>query len=809
MPYSVLDFGAVSGEKVDNTTSFQKAIDSCAAAGGGTVNVPAGDFGIDMISLRDNVELHLESGSRLLSLLKPVPEQGITCGEPSCNPKRYLIGGVKLKNAAITGNGIIDGRGYIHFWNKNDGLEHPLYGQRYWPGLHRPKGLIHFRESRDIVIRDITIIDPPCYNLWLLGCDDCNLSGIRIRADLRGPNDDGIDLDCCSNVSISGCDILCGDDGIALKSDIHELGYDKACENIVISDCRIKTTSDGIRIGYEGDGAIRRVAISNCVIYDTMIGISLMVAISPDDGRGVNIEKGPEITDISFDNLIIDAFQTFNFQYPKNPPDCPVPIRGFLDRIFFRNITATASRGSLLDGAPESPIRTIEFSGLHMTLSGEMGTDFLFRVPDPYPTWTDLPYAGLPWPFFVRHACNIVIRDSTIEWKDAKGSWQSEIVKTDDAHVSLRNVGVLNPPEDSQTRIPMFPIGDDDGIPYFLPPMGFDVEKELRKVYDFRSQIEEELKTLTIKPTKWITASFIYAQPADYRGRRMLNASVEEWKSVFRRFKAMHIETAIFQASLWKELYECFYMSSRYSAMKCFPVLERMFEAAEAENMRIYLGGYGSVSGWNESMSEKELEKELLEHRCCFAELCRIGKFSGMYFPSETAFEGKRLPEKEKRMRTLYRMFSDMVKSREPGMKVLASPAILHKPEQNEMFAEFWNNILEDCGIDILLPQDTIGNCGCLLSDMPAIWRKWKEIADVHGIELWSHIELFERRGFTFGDNLFPASPKRIAAQIALTEPFVSGYCCWEALYFASEEAGEEGIRMQQFLENGSLLEEQ
>ncbi len=798
---SVCDFSAKADPKFNSTAAFQKAVDSCGASGGGTVYVPSGVFAIDMITLRDNVELRLESGCRLLSLLTPVPDTASKCPEPSCNPNRWLIGGVKVRNAAVTGFGTIDGRGEINFWNKNDGLEHPLFGQRFWPRLHRPKGLIHFRESSGIVLRDITILDPPAYNVWLLGCDSCDLSGIRIRADLRGPNDDGIDIDCCSNVRVTGCDIVCGDDGIALKSDINELGYDKACENIVISDCRIKATSDGIRIGYEGDGAIRRIAVSNCVIHETMIGISLMVAVSLNDGRGVEIRHGCDITDVSFENLIVDAFQTFNFQYPKNPPDAPA--KGCMDRIFFRNITAIASRGSYLCGAPEMPLRTIEFSGLHMTLSGEMGADFLLKVPDPYPLWTDLPYSGLPWPFFVRRAENIMIRDSTIEWKDADGCWQKEIVRTENAHVTLRNVEMRNPPDPSQTKIPMFPIGSDGGVPFFLPPVGFEVEKELRKVWDFNLRSAADAAALRAKPSKHIGASFIYAQPPDYRGHRMLNASVDDWKAVFRRFRAMHIDTVIFQASLWKELYECFYMSSRYSAMKCFPVLERMFEAAAAENMTVYLGGYGSVAGWNESMSEKELEKEMLEHRCCFSELCRIGKFAGMYFPSETAFQGKRLPEKERRMHTLYRMFSEMVKSHDPTLKVLTSPATCHRPEQNEMAGEFWNSILAGSGIDILLPQDTVGNCSCRLTDMPALWGKWKEVADANGIELWSHVELFERRGYAIGENLHPASPERVAAQMAQAERFVTRFCCWEAMYFASDEAGEEGRRLRKFLESG------
>ncbi len=444
--YSILDYGAVPSSAVDNAASIQRAVDAAASAGGGCVVVPPGTFGTKKVTLRSHVELRVERGAVLHSLLEPVPDSRATCEEPSCNPREFLVGGVGVEDVAITGAGRIDGRGYDRFWPKEDGLEHPLYGQRYWPQLHRPKGLVHFRESSGITIHGVTIADPPCYNIWLLGCDRIDIAQVRIDADLRGPNDDGIDLDCCSNARITGCDIVCGDDGIALKSDIHELGYDKACENIVVSDCRIKTTSDGIRLGYEGDGAIRNVVVSNCVIYDTMIGISLMVAISPHDGRGVNILHGPAITDVRFENLVIRAFQTFNFQYPKNPADCPDPIGGCLDRIAFHGITAVATRGSFLGGAPENAIRAVEFSDLSLTLTGEMGEDFLAQVPDPYPVWSDLPWSGLPWPFYLRHARGVTFRNCTVTWQDATGHWQPEAVRCEDAEVAVQDIRCVNPP---------------------------------------------------------------------------------------------------------------------------------------------------------------------------------------------------------------------------------------------------------------------------------------------------------------------------------------------------------------------------
>jgi len=75
-----------------------------------------------------------------------------------------------------------------------------------------------------------------------------------------------------------------------------------------------------------------------------------------------------------------------------------------------------------------------------------MGNDFLGAVPDPYPVWTDLPFSGVPWPFYVRNAKNVVLRDSTIVWENAEGFWQPEIVKCENAEVTVERVKKINPP---------------------------------------------------------------------------------------------------------------------------------------------------------------------------------------------------------------------------------------------------------------------------------------------------------------------------------------------------------------------------
>ena len=60
--YGIKDFGAVADNKTLNTVAIQRAIDTCAAAGGGEVVVPAGVFVTGTLLLKSNITLRLTPG---------------------------------------------------------------------------------------------------------------------------------------------------------------------------------------------------------------------------------------------------------------------------------------------------------------------------------------------------------------------------------------------------------------------------------------------------------------------------------------------------------------------------------------------------------------------------------------------------------------------------------------------------------------------------------------------------------------------------------------------------------------------------
>ncbi len=97
---NVLDFGAKGDGKTIDTRAVQKAIDACAAMGGGQVLLPAGKtFLSGALTLRSGVDLHVANGATL---------------KGSADWRDYLPSGSLLfakdaANISLTGSGTIDG----------------------------------------------------------------------------------------------------------------------------------------------------------------------------------------------------------------------------------------------------------------------------------------------------------------------------------------------------------------------------------------------------------------------------------------------------------------------------------------------------------------------------------------------------------------------------------------------------------------------------------------------------------------------------------------------------------------------------
>ena len=67
--FNVKDFGAVNDGETLNSAAVQKAIDECAAHGGGTVLFSGGDFVLSTVFLKSNVTIKIDKHTRILGAL--------------------------------------------------------------------------------------------------------------------------------------------------------------------------------------------------------------------------------------------------------------------------------------------------------------------------------------------------------------------------------------------------------------------------------------------------------------------------------------------------------------------------------------------------------------------------------------------------------------------------------------------------------------------------------------------------------------------------------------------------------------------
>jgi polygalacturonase len=432
---NVLDFGAVPDGKTLATEAIQKAIDHCAAAGGGTVAVPPGVFLTHTVFLKSGVNLHLQQGAVILG---------------DTDPKAFnkaIIHADQIENASITGLGVINGQGHAKFFPTKGPRHHDLF----------------LFQCKNITVSDVTLLDAPSWVFRIRECDGVRVRGVTIHSYVN-QNNDGIDIDA-KNVTISDCTVDSEDDAICLKSD----NPDVLVENVAITNCIIGSNCNAIKFGTASRGGFKNIAISNCVIRwpataakipprSTLKGCEIDAIMEA--GLALEIVDGGCMDQVNISNLVMTGIQTPLFVRLGNRKG-----PGTLKNVVISNITATDETmlNSSITGVPGSCVENVIVKDLifHCKGTGTM-VEAEAVVPEKvnsYPqTNTVFGYSVPAYGVYVRHVRNLVLENFVFRLRnpDARPA-----VVLDDCHnVRLRNFDVDVPSDDQ----PLIRVGQSTNV---------------------------------------------------------------------------------------------------------------------------------------------------------------------------------------------------------------------------------------------------------------------------------------------------------------------------------------------------------
>jgi polygalacturonase len=277
--------GAVPDDRTVNTKAIQKAIDTLASGGGGTVVVPRGVFVSGALFFKPKVNLHLARGAVLKCStdLTHFPA-GRTRIEghfaPHFNPA--LINANGCDHFQISGEGTLDGAGrpiWDQFWTLRNAARDP----GNFPNISIPRARLALIErSRGVIVEGVTFKDSQFWNLHLYRCQDVLVRNARFVVPddyQQAPSTDGIDVDSCQRVTVDGCYFSVTDDCIAAKGSKGPFALDDKDSppvvGIRVRNCEFRRGHSVMTLGSEAT-LVRDVLVEDCRVTGHVLNIAVL-----------------------------------------------------------------------------------------------------------------------------------------------------------------------------------------------------------------------------------------------------------------------------------------------------------------------------------------------------------------------------------------------------------------------------------------------------------------------------------------------------------------------------------------------------
>ena len=425
MAYHIIDMGAVGDGVTNDTSVIQEAIDKCSLQGGGVVILDGGHTYLSgSIVLKSNVELVIEKGAVLKAsenmsdydYISEIAKIGhnkkvevptfVNC-EYDGKPRQYFIYAKDADGVCISGGGVIDGSEEIYYGEvRKDQIDGAFY-----PRIP----MILMEHCTHLTIKDVTIRKSGFWTTHLVGCEEVDITGVRILNNRMMANCDGIDPDHCRHVRISNCHIEAADDCIVLKTTEANKQYGD-CEDIIISGCTLASTSAAIKIGTESVNDFKNIVITGCTIYDTNRGISFQLR---DEGNIENVIISDCIINTkNYSDCWWGCAEPVNITSINRKADVP---SGRIRGISINNLICTGEGSIYIAGKEDSPVTDITLNNIRHTL--EKNTEYSITGYDFRPCCGADFYEGKINGIYVKNAENVFAQNLHVTVKDEMKPW--------------------------------------------------------------------------------------------------------------------------------------------------------------------------------------------------------------------------------------------------------------------------------------------------------------------------------------------------------------------------------------------------
>ena len=436
------------------TEAINAAIADAHARGGGEVVLPAGRHLSFSIRLLSGVTLRLEEGCVLEAADPTLHGGAYDAAEPNPHDlwqdfghshwRNSLIWGEDLEDVAILGPGRIDGAGLTREgpgsrWSRQAG-EFPLSMAGLPPEtmaeLSPPTAAMAGLGNKAIALKRVkrgrleglTIFRGGHFAVLATGCENLVLRDLVVDT-----NRDGLDIDACRDVLVTGCRVNTpNDDAIVLKSSL-ALGELIATERVTIEHCQVSgfdlgTMLDGtfgrtqqlapdqdrvtgrIKLGTESNGGFKDVVIRDCQFVRSR-GLALEVV---DGGTMENIiAERLRLREVTTAPLFLRIGDR-----RRGPEGLGV---GAMRGVRLRDIEAVdilPDYAATLAGLPEAPIHDVVLSDIRLSYRGGGKAEWAARRPDDLADAYPEPSMFGPSPAYglwARHVDGLRIENLTIE----------------------------------------------------------------------------------------------------------------------------------------------------------------------------------------------------------------------------------------------------------------------------------------------------------------------------------------------------------------------------------------------------------